>query len=282
MDTVFNRFIMLKHFWMDIIIDCIFTAMKLANMVCCSLFCRGVGRFVGLLVGCRLCCYVFFLLRKGEFHLDGSINAYVYVYGFQAAMNANFSVRTPTAYFNFFGFYAGRLATIDCQSSSTCYINCLGNGCDGLTLICSGTCVISCDESMNIDCPNGYVGPTPGPTYYPTFDPTKSPSDYPTPDPTARPTPRPTSNPTKRPTDLPSPFPTPSPTDPPADNPTNNPTVSPTGGTSESVSCDSIEQCMGVSSLFGTTVDCSGKRSCYGVTTITSFSGQVLYILSLN
>ena len=141
--------------------------------------------------------------RFANFVLDSSSVANVYVYGYQAAYGASFIVKCPTAYFDFYGYYSGLTATVNCDTSSTCNIDCLANGCDGLTLICNGVCNVNCDESRNISCPVGYVGPTPKPTQSPTY------------------------NPTNRPTY----------------SPIDNPTTSPTGGSEENVTCHETQQC---------------------------------------
>ena len=159
-------------------------------------------------------------------------------HGCYGASSADFIVSAPTATFYFYGYYAGSGATIDCGTSSTCDIYCLGNGCDGLTLNCNGICSVDCDESMNIDCPNGYVGPTPGPTSYPTTAPIVI--------------------------------------DQPTKAPSNNPTESPIGGSGESVICDETSECEAAASLFGTSVECSGTTSCQGVGSIIATSGKLM------
>ena len=54
-----------------------------------------------------------------------------------------------------YGWMAGYNLTIDCQSSTSCAIDCKGNGCLGTTVL-GGTSSVSieCDADMNIICPN--------------------------------------------------------------------------------------------------------------------------------
>lgn len=157
--------------------------------------------------------------NHAKFNLRGSSESFVEVYGYFGARNATFNVSSPTAQFKFCGFYAGSEATVNCGATSTCNITCCGNGCNGLTLNCANNNINECivDESTNIDCPNGYVGPTPQPA----------------------------------------------------------------GGSTETVICDETEECAGIQSLYGTTVECSGTQSCTGAGSIaiTSLSGiNVVFI----
>ena len=151
----------------------------------------------------------------------------VNVYGYRALEGAiidNDGLTELTV--NLYGYYSGSGGTITCKHDSgvdICNINCISNtGCSGLSLNCYGDCVISCDESNGIACPNGYVGPTPSPT----IDPTPMPTDKPTPNPTSNPTDKPTANPSA----IPSSIPTSSPTGDPTDDPTQAPSRLPTSG----------------------------------------------------
>ena len=97
-------------------------------------------------------------------------NINVYVYAYHAATNANFIVTDDDTIVNFYfyGFESGDGAIIECKTS-TCNVFCQGNGCQGLTFTCGGSCNVECDESMNINCPILDA------TYRPTNNPTPNP-----------------------------------------------------------------------------------------------------------
>ena len=136
----------------------------------------------------------------GQSSLDSSkiINANsIFAWGSYSLNYATIEQYNGSLTIYFYGFTAGYGANIYCYSGATCYINCFGNSCSNVDIdICTGDCIIDCDESNGISCPNGYTGPTPGPT------------EFPTPIPTYRPTNRPSSNPTDSPSSLPTGAPT--------------------------------------------------------------------------
>ena len=53
------------------------------------------------------------------------------------------------------GFYSGHNATVYCREGITCTINCFGNSCLGMNIICTNctNLEINCNETMNILCP---------------------------------------------------------------------------------------------------------------------------------
>lgn len=55
------------------------------------------------------------------------------------------------------GFFAGYGATIHCLSGSDCTIDCYGNACMNVNLMCDGgsSCTVLCDDSDSVACPNG-------------------------------------------------------------------------------------------------------------------------------
>eukprot|EP01083_Nonionella_stella_P148153 468548_1 len=104
---------------------------------------------------------------------------------------------------HFTGHEAGSNATIHCEATDRCNIECRGfDSCKDTTLLCSGLCNLYCDYKS--ECPIGWTSsPTSSPTANPTTSPTAStiaPSDNPTIDPTNYPTMNPTINPAINPT----------------------------------------------------------------------------------
>ena len=68
--------------------------------------------------------------------------------------------------------------------------------------------------------------------------------------------------------------PTPSPTRPPSPNPT----PSPTGGSGDTVSCNSDEQCKNSTKLYGLNIDCNGNQACAYVDSIETASGGTWFL----
>ena len=54
----------------------------------------------------------------------------------------------------YFGYYCGFRSRLICREDSICNINCFGNGCYGLDLVCSGDCNVICDIINSTSCPN--------------------------------------------------------------------------------------------------------------------------------
>ena len=59
----------------------------------------------------------------------------------------------------FYGYHCGFNTTIMCDKDSQCNINCCGNSCQNLNIICQGDCDISCDDNYNV-CPTIVINNT--------------------------------------------------------------------------------------------------------------------------
>ena len=70
------------------------------------------------------------------------------LYGYLAAQDATLYSDVSGVTFRFWGKESGRDATVICGNGHTCYIDCYSDGCNDLTLICSGDCTfdITCDK----------------------------------------------------------------------------------------------------------------------------------------
>ena len=114
-------------------------------------------------------------------------------------------------YINIFlrGINTGKDVTIYCSENDYCTIDCgyfgdninpaeASSACNQLSLYCFGKCIIKCNETIDITCPN--VLTSVAPSGAPTIAPTYSPTDSPTIEPTVEPTLEPTISPTKEPT----------------------------------------------------------------------------------
>ena len=146
---------------------------------------------------------------------------------------------------NLYGDYSGSNATINCIQDTyddLCTINCLSNtACIGLIIHCYATCIVNCDESQGITCPDGYYGPSSPPTQIPSFNPSQFPSLMPTilpsklPSklPSIHPTVIPSAEPTSTPTSIPSGVPSGMPSGVPSSLPSKMPTNIPTARTAE-------------------------------------------------
>lgn len=89
-------------------------------------------------------------VRKVEFYGQYS--------GIGALVNADSSSWTATnVWIGSFGYYSGYNATAYCWSGQDCIIDCEGNGCLGLTVICENGndhCTVICNETIGIICPS--------------------------------------------------------------------------------------------------------------------------------
>ena len=94
--------------------------------------------------------------------------SFIYAYGARSLKNSQITQETGTIEVYLYGLYAGDGLFIDCQTGANCFIRCDGTGCNNVTLTCDGSCFVYCDDSHNIDCPNGYIGPTSSPSNTPT------------------------------------------------------------------------------------------------------------------
>ena len=102
------------------------------------------------------------------------------VYGEQSLVGAIVSSQntvnnTMTIYM--YGYKGGSGSTITCYDYHTCYLYCLGNGCENVQLRTNtnSTWVIDCDNTIDKICPDGYYGPSSNPTTIPTTIPTQMP-----------------------------------------------------------------------------------------------------------
>lgn len=170
-------------------------------------------------------------------------------------------------------YQSGYRVNIYCNVSDTCLIQCgVNDACSDSSsstdVYCMGTCIIICDETNGIDCPNTPVTsgtvittdtlpPTSEPTLQPSFIPTNTPTDVPSLQPSgapsfmpsvapsysptisptqapsdapyAQPTGVPSMTPSTSPSSHPTAFPSSVPTDVPTNTPTDLPSATPTG-----------------------------------------------------
>ena len=92
-----------------------------------------------------------------------------------------------------------------CNSGDICKIRCYTiDSCTMMNLFCDGNCVIDCDASSGINCPNiNDIGSNGKVIYLPSNAPTYQPT-YPTANPTTEPSMNPTQQPTVAPTEIPT------------------------------------------------------------------------------